>query len=250
MIDLKKYGKALITGASSGIGEQFARKLAALNNDLVLVARRKEKLDALANDLENQYGVQIDVIQADLSLENDVIKVENYINQNSDISILINNAGFAIPEIFSESNVDKQLSMIYVHNIACVRLTHASIKYMKKMNKGIIINTASTLAYMPMEKNSVYCASKAFINSFSEVVNYESKDMGIIVQALNPGLTHTSFHSTDFFEKLEKPKYPESIWMSVEEVVLQSLKNLGKKVVFIPGLKNRMMVKMYKLLKK
>ncbi|QVK17022.1 SDR family oxidoreductase [Mycoplasmatota bacterium] len=250
MINLKKYGKALITGASSGIGEQYARKMASLNNDLVLVARRKEKLDTLAKELESNYGVQIDIIQADLSLENDVIRVEKYINQNSDISILINNAGFAVPEIFSESEIDKQLSMIYVHNIACVRLTHASIKYMFKKNKGIIINVASTLAYMPMEKNSIYCASKAFINSFSEVVNYESKDKGIIIQALNPGLTHSNFHSTELFNKLEKQKYPESVWMSVEEVVFQSLKNLGKKVVFIPGLKNRMMVKMYKLLKK
>lgn len=250
MDKLKMFGKALITGASSGIGKQYAKKLAEMKNDLVLVARRREKLTTLRQELEKKYSVKVEVIAADLSTDDGIRLVEDYINQNKDISILINNAGFAIPEYFSESNIDKQLSMIYVHNIAVVRLIRAALTYMKQKNKGVIINTSSAMAFMPMERNSIYCASKSFINVFSDSLKRELNGTAIIVQSLNPGLTHSGFHSTDVFKKLKKPQYPAYLWMDTEEVVSSSFKNLGNKVIHIPGFKNQILVKVYKILKK
>ena len=250
MINLKRFGKALITGASSGIGEQYATKLAEMKNDLVLIARRSEKLNALAAKFRKEQGVNVDVVTADLSAENGIGLVEDYINQNKDVSILINNAGFAIPQYFSESDIDRQLSMIYVHDIAVVRITRASLPFMLQRNRGIIINISSALAYMPKERNAIYCASKAFINVFSESLKREISGTNIVIQSLNPGLTHSGFHSTDIFKQVGRHHYPAFLWMDADQVVSSSFNELGKKVIHIPGFKNKILVKLYRFIRR
>jgi short-subunit dehydrogenase len=242
-MDLKKYGRALITGASSGIGEAYAKKLGSLENDLVLVARTKDKLDALAQELKQRHPIQIEVIQADLSLDSDVKEMEQWIKTRNDISILINNAGFGITALFSECDIEKQLSMVQVHDIASVRFARAALPGMLQKQKGVIINVASILGYLPYMYHSIYCASKAFLNSFSENLQLELKHTGITVQALNPGLTRSGFHSTEGYKDVDSTGAPDFMWMTSEAVVEQSLNALGKKAIFIAGFKNRLMVR-------
>jgi short-subunit dehydrogenase len=233
--------KAVITGGNRGIGKSFALRFAKEGYDLLLIARNKELLDGCLKQIADKYSVKVAFIQADLSKYEDVIAVVSRISEDSSIEALVNNAGFAVPSFFAESDIEAQLDMVRVHNEAMMRLTRAVLPMMEKNKKGVIINVASTMAYIPFVANSVYCASKAFINVFSEVLQREVKGYGIIVQSLNPGRTKTDFHNTEAFKNVEKiiTNVKE---MSTEVVVDASFRKLGKKLIVIPGLDNRIMI--------
>lgn len=237
---IKANPKAIITGANRGIGKCFALESAKRGYDLVLIARNSELLEKCSKEIRDRYDVDITIISSDLSKTEDVNSIASRISEDPTIELLINNAGFAVPSFFVDSDIDAQLDMVHVHNEATLRLTRAVLPTMKNNRKGAIINVASTLAYIPFVANSVYCASKAFINVFSDVVQREVKKYGIIIQALNPGLTETDFHKTGAFTNVDKIDTPMKA-MAPEVVVDISFRQLGKKLIVIPGSTNKLM---------
>ncbi|NVO10604.1 MAG: SDR family NAD(P)-dependent oxidoreductase [Bacteroidales bacterium] len=233
--------KAVITGANRGIGKCFAMKCAQKGYDLLLIARDNGMLEECFKEIKSKYTVDVTIISADLSKPEDVKALVLKISEDTSIELLINNAGFAIPSFFIESDIEAQMDMVRVHNEALLRLTRAVLPIMKNNRKGAIINVSSTLAYIPFVTNSVYCASKAFINVFSDILQREVKGYGILVQALNPGRTKTDFYNRAAFQNVEKTN-PKNKEISPEAVVDISFRKLGKSVVVIPGLNNKMMI--------
>jgi short-subunit dehydrogenase len=234
---ISTYRTALITGASAGMGAEFAEALAAAGSNLVLVARRKEKLDVLAARLAERHDVTVEILQADLEKDEDLKRVEGRIAAEKTLDLLINNAGFGSPGPFSKTGVEPYLAMIRVHAAAPVRLTRAALDGMVLRRRGWIINVASIAAFSPLS-GPVYSATKAFLVSFSQNLQYELEGTGVRIQALCPGLTHTDFHEVI---RMDISGLPGFLWMSARAVVRTSLRALGRrKVVCIPGLRNRL----------
>lgn len=236
---------ALITGASSGIGAAFARRLAADGYHVILVARREEKLRALAQQLQEGYpqAPVADVLVADLAKAVDVERVEAHIGSINQLELLINNAGFGTSGKFAEIDLDKQLDMVHVHINATMRLTRAALPAMIARQKGFIINVSSIAAYLSNPENVTYCATKAYLNRFSQSLQLELNESGVRVQALCPGFTYSEFHDTPEYDTFTRDQIPKKLWMSAEAVVEQSLNALqGKQVIFIPGWRNRWIV--------
>ena len=235
---------ALITGASSGIGAAFARKLASQGHHLILIARRRQKLTSLADELHEQFGVNVEVLVADLADSMDVGKVEIRIGELAPLDILVNNAGFGIPGKFAETHVDRHLAMIHVHVLASVRFSQAALSGMLARGQGAVINVSSIGAFIPKPGDVTYCATKAYLITFSEALQAELRGTGVRIQALCPGFTRTEFLDNPEYEKYQiKTRIPEVFWMSAEEVVEKSLDALGQgRVVCVPGVKNRLIV--------
>src|SRR5450759_4294399 len=187
---------ALITGSSSGIGLELARIHAENGGNLVLVARSKNKLDELKEELENKYNVQVYTIGKDLSLPDSARDVYAELGQqNISVDYLINNAGFGDFGFFAESDWNKQEKMINLNITALAHLTRLFLPDMIKRGDGKILNLASTASFQPGPAMSVYFATKAFVLSFSEAVNNEVRDKGVTVTALCPGSTESGFHA-------------------------------------------------------
>ncbi|PID84657.1 MAG: short-chain dehydrogenase [Chloroflexi bacterium] len=232
---------ALITGASSGIGAEFARQLAALGFNLVLTARREEKLAALATELEAAHHITAEVIAADLAQAEDVTKLESRI-ENLNLAILVNNAGFGTTGGFMASDLAVQMAMLNVHIMATMRLTRAALPGMSERGGGTIINVSSIASFLSYGGDINYPASKAYLNVFSKSLQAEMLDQGITVQALCPGLTVTGFHDTEMV-KFDRSKLPASLWMTAEDVVSTSLNSLNpNRVICIPGRRYQLMV--------
>src|SRR6266508_2121240 len=236
----------LITGASSGIGAAFARKLASLGYDLVLVARREAKLTQLAAELQAQFHINVEVIVADLSQPADVERVEKRIVELINLELLVNNAGFGVAGKFAEVSLERTLAMIEVHVFASVQLCHAALPGMIARNKGGIVNVSSIGAFIPRAGDAVYCATKAYLVAFSQALQGELLGTGIRIQALCPGFVPTEFLDHPDYEVLQvKHKIPQWLWTSAEEVVEQSFRSLKRdQVICIPGFKNRIFVAM------
>lgn len=233
----------MITGASSGIGAAFARQLAAKGKNLILVARRKERLVNLANDLQQHYGITAEILAADLSNLTDIEQVENHIAEIENLDMLINNAGFGTVGRFVEINLSRQIDMINVHIIAGVRLCRAALPGMIARHNGAIINVSSIAAFIPTPGNVTYSATKAYLVTFSEALQTELVGTGVKVQALCPGFTYTEFHDSSEYEGFDRSQIPKMLWISAEEVVTSSLKALERsQVIYIPGFKNRLLV--------
>ncbi len=237
-------GKALITGASAGIGRCFARELAQKAFDLVLVARRKDRLESIAAELSSDYGVGSEVLAADLSNPEGIRGVADFIRQTDPLDILINNAGFATLGYFADIPLEKSMQMLCLHTTAPATLAHAALAGMLKRNRGAIINVASIAAFAPTTGNAMYGATKAYLTVFSENLQMEVKDAGIQIQALCPGFTHTEFHEVGDFINFNTNVIPAGMWMPADKVVSLSLKALesGKKTTFLPGWKNRLSI--------
>ncbi len=228
---------ALVTGASAGLGAEFARQLAAGGSSLVLVARRRERLEALAAELRDRHGVSVEVLAADLSGREGVDRVADRIAGLETLDLLVNNAGAGSPGPFSRTDVESYLSMIQVQAAAPVRLARAALDGMVLRRRGWIINVASVAAFSPLS-GPVYSAVKAFLVGFSVNLQYELAGTGVRMQALCPGLTHTEFHGVI---KMDKSRIPGFMWMDARDVVRTSLRGLGRrKVICIPGWKNRL----------
>ncbi len=227
---INKYGKwALITGASSGIGAEFALQLAALNFNLVLVARRKDKLEQLSAELIAQFNIETLVISLDLSKLDFLETIQQQTN-HLDIGLLINNAGFAITGSFLNDQLENQLSLLDVNCKAPLILSHYFGNRMLSSGSGGIINIASTAAFLPLPFWSNYAASKAYLLSFSEGIWHELKNAGIDVLAVCPGPTQTEFADT---AKVNLGG------MTAKAVVDCSLKNIGKNSSVIVGFENQ-----------
>lgn len=237
----KKHGVVLITGATSGIGKEYARRLAADGYSLLLVARRGELLESLARELSDEHGIFAEAIVVDLACEDEVKRLASKIQEMEALSMLVNNAGFALRGKFARSDVDRQVDMIKVHDIASVRLIHAALPGMIEAGKGTIINVSSIVGLLAWPGGSkTYGGSKAFLVNFSDGLQQEVAGKGIKVLALCPGFVRTSFHET-MGEKMSS--IPDFLWMKPEDVVDASLKALKKrKTIFIPGARYRLIV--------
>jgi len=238
----EKPGKALITGASAGMGFCFAKQLAQKGFDLILVARRRDRLQEIADKLASDYSIQCEIISADLSDIDDIKKTAALVQQIDNLDVLINNAGFATIGYFADVPIEKTMQMFHLHMASCVLLTHAGLSGMLKRKRGAIINVSSVASFSLTPGNVMYDATKAFLNTFSENLLLEVKEAGIRIQALCPGFTRTEFHEVGDFENFDRSVVPDSLWMTPDEVVSLSLMALEKnrKVVFIPGWKNRL----------
>jgi hypothetical protein len=238
LVDPAKPGWALITGASSGIGLEFARQLAARGYNIALVARREGRLQALATELEQDWHVSTRVMTADLSRGEDVARVEESINNLPELTMLVNNAGFGAEGSFTQTDVDEQVKMVELHVLAPVQLTRAALPGMLARGCGTVVNVSSTAAFLPDPLGATYSATKAYLNNFTSSLFLEYQGSGLKFQALCPGFTVTEFH--DKLEPGIRSRVPRFMWMSAVEVVRQSLEALsGGPVVFIPGAANQ-----------
>jgi short-subunit dehydrogenase len=229
---------ALITGASSGIGAAFARRLAERGHDLLLTARRREKLEALARELEAAYPIRAQVVIAELSDGRELAALEERV-RGLELAFLVNNAGYGLGRLFEEETIAGNLRMVEVHAVAAMRLTHAALPGMLARGAGAIINVSSLAALFPLPRNVAYCSTKMFLTAFSESLYMELAPRGIVVQALLPGFTRSDFHrrmGTRTYEGFGG----RLIWMPADKVARIALRHLGNgRVICIPGAFNR-----------
>jgi short-subunit dehydrogenase len=185
---------ALVTGASAGIGSAIARELAARGHGLVLVARRKQRLDELAAELRDAHEIRAETIACDLSKPSARGRLEGRIAQlGLEVEILVNNAGFATGGPFHEADPARELEQVRVLVEAVVALSSAFVPEMVKRGRGAVLNVASTAAMQPMPYSAGYSAAKAYVLTFSEALHYELRGQGVTVTALCPGPVETDF---------------------------------------------------------
>jgi short-subunit dehydrogenase len=205
---MKTYSTALITGASSGIGEAFARLLAAQGTDLILVARSADKLYRLSEELAEKHGIRADVIVADLSAAEAVRQVhEEVTGRGLSVDLLVNNAGFGSYGFFGELPLERESQEITLNIIALVELTHLFLPEMLAKRFGAVVNVASTAAFQPLPYMAVYAATKAFVLSFSEALWAECRSHGVRVLAFCPGPVDTGFAAAAGFADVSGPKF-------------------------------------------
>jgi short-subunit dehydrogenase len=226
--------RALVTGASSGIGEAFARALAARGDDLVLVARSRPRLDALAEELRTRCGVDVEVLPADLTQADGVADIEERLRDPASlIGLLVNNAGFGSAGRFAELPIDEEEREIRLNVLALVRLTHAALAAMALRGSGAIVNVSSLAAYQPNPGMATYGATKAFVSSFTQAVHEEAKGRGVHVMVVCPGFTRTEFQARAGVDPSDVPGFA---WMTAEAVASEALRALEhRRAVCIPG---------------
>lgn len=229
-------GVALVTGASSGIGEQFARQLGAKGYDVVLVARSKDKLDTIAGEIAEANGVNTEVIEADLSTKKGVSAVADRIKQG-DVSVLVNNAGFGTQGEFTSLPLNRETDELELNIVALTQLSHAAAGPMAEKKHGTIINLGSVGSFQPVPHMATYAGTKAYVLSFSEALHEELKPHGVTVTCLCPGVVYTGFQET---AGMSREKMPGMGVMSAEKVVEAALKGAAKKkAIVIPGALNQ-----------
>ena len=229
-----ELGRALITGASSGIGATYAQRLAAQGYDLLLVARDQQRLEALAARLGEEYGVSVDVLKADLTRRDDRARIEARLAEDASISLLLNNAGVAINGTLLETDLDRLESMIELNVTATARLAGSAAKAFAARGRGTIINVASVLALAPELFNGSYSATKAFVLNLSQSMQQELAPLGLRIQAVLPGATRTEIWDragTDI------SALPAEMLMDVNHMVDAALAGLAQgEVVTLPAL--------------
>jgi len=232
--------RALVTGASSGIGEAFARALARRGTPLVLVARRADRLAQLAQELGGP--VRCEVVALDLSRPDAGAKLEAELaSRGVEVDLLVNNAGAGLTGRFPELPLDRLLAMVDLNARAVVELTRRFLPGMIERRQGGVINVASTSAFQPVPFLGVYAASKAFVLSFTESLADELKGTGVVVQALCPGLTDSEFHHVAGTDRVAFTRTPS---MRAEDVVRHSLDALAKGGLrVIPGWRDRLLLR-------
>jgi uncharacterized protein len=230
-----------VTGASSGIGEVYARRLAP-DHDLLLIARREERLDKLAHDLSTQYGCRAEPMVADLTSSDDLERVAHRLESDPALALLVNNAGFGTNGFFWEASWPEQKAMLDLHIQATARLTHAALNNMVPRNFGAVVNVASVASFVRGPGTACYSSSKSWIAAFTESVFLELKKRksNVTVQALCPGYTYSEFHHRINLDpaRVASPGW----WHTAEDVVEQSIDGLSKRKLFvIPGWRYRVL---------
>lgn len=244
-----KNGKiALITGATSGIGKEFAYSFARLGYDLIITGRRKDEISSVASYLRNKYHITVDVIMADLSVRNDLNRLLKFIDNKKRIEMLVNNAGYGLSEKFAEDHINHQLKMLKVHVTAPLLLIHKVLPQMIRQGKGSIINVTSLAAFTPNSDNAMYTSTKSFLTNFTESLFMDLNRYGIRIQCLCPGFARTDFHNK-LNSKKELVNSRFINWMNPSDVVACSLHCLETgKIICIPGVANRIIAGLISLL--
>jgi short-subunit dehydrogenase len=230
----RSAGKALITGASSGIGAVYAERLARRGHDLIIVARSADRLSALAARIHRETGRHVETLVADLGSADGTARVEAVLREDATIRVLVNNAGFGAAAPLLDADVDQMEAMISLNVTALTRLTYAAAPAFVAHGGGTIINIASIVAIAPEILNGVYGASKAYVLALSQSLNHELADKGLRVQAVLPGATATDFWNV---AGVSMDQLPHGIVMSAEDMVDAALAGLdqGERVT-IPAL--------------
>lgn len=237
---------ALITGASSGLGAEYAAQLAKRGADLVLVARDEDALERLATSLRAAHGVSVEVLAADLLKPRQRAKVERRVADPArPIAVLVNNAGFGLPLAFETNDVESEVAHLQLHVEVSMRLMHAALGPMLARGSGRILNVASVAGFLP---RSTYGACKQWLISFSRWANVAYTPRGVTVTAVCPGFTHTNFH-----ERMGLAPGNEGIadwmWLDAPDVVAESLRDAARGVsVSVPSLRYKAIRRLVALL--
>ena len=227
---------ALVTGATSGIGESFTRLLAENNYNIVLVARDLPRLQERAQELEAKFRVKTHIIQADLSTDAGCAEVEHYI-ANNQVDALINNAGFGLNKSFTISALDAEQQMFDVLVRTPMRLMHVALPLMKQRNKGVIINVSSVAGFIA---GGTYSAAKSYLTVLSESLHTELADTNIKISALCPGFTRTEFHQRG---RMSMKGLPSFMWLDSDKLVAKAWSDALKgEAVSIPGWQYQLLV--------
>jgi uncharacterized protein len=236
------WERALITGSSAGIGEAFARQLAAQGSNLVLVARRGRLLETLASELEKHRNIKTEVLVADLATSEGIRVVEHRLQEVADpIDLLVNNAGGSAGTgrgAFADHERQLLEGQLVLNALSVMRLTHAAVGEMRQRGKGNVIQVSGGTAFYPVPYGAVYSASKAFVNSFSEAINEELRGSGVTVTVVCPGFTRTEAPARNGFTEENVPGWWWSDPEDVVEVALQAATR--KKTVWSPKVVNRL----------
>ena len=234
-------GTALVTGATAGIGAAFARQLAARGYDLVLTARDLGRLEALAAELRAKHGIETQALAADLSGDDGVERVAGRIAALSDLTLLVNNAGFGTTGPLATAPPDVQERMVRLHVLAPMRLTRAALPGMLARRAGAVVNVSSVASFIYGAGSVNYCATKAYLTTFSEGLGAELAGTGVQVQALCPGFTRTEFHQRIGPAAGDHPGW---MWLTADTVVRASLAQLDRRgpVICVPGLRYKLLV--------
>lgn len=218
---------ALVTGATAGIGRSFAHQLAGQGHDLVLVARDHERLETESALLRSSYGVEVEVLPADLVDRAELARVEARLaSTDRPVDLLVNNAGFGLKGRFLDNTVEQEQAMLDVLVTAVMRLSHAALGPMAARGRGGIINVSSVAAYLP---RGTYSAAKAYVNQFSEWAHYEYADRGVVVTCLCPGFTKTEFHER---MQVSRGSAPDFLWLEADDLVAAALSDHAKGKAF------------------
>ena len=225
---------ALVTGASSGLGEEFCRQLAQRCDVIIAVARRRSRLEALREELAD--SAEVHVVEADLLSVEGVAHTMEMLRQKGPADILVNNAGFSPYGEFIDLPIGGQRDMLDLHCDATITLTRAALPFMRERGRGHIINVSSLGSFFPGPTLAVYGGTKAFLNYFSLALQKEVAAAGIKVQALCPGLVRTEIHEPMKDQGFDPKMFSDDMWMQAADVVTASLDALdGDRVLVVPG---------------
>lgn len=226
--------RALVTGATAGIGAAFVHRLAKEGADLVLVARGRDRLETMAEALRQRYGGQVGVLAADLSRPESCAAVEERLRAEAEpVNLLVNNAGFSLPGTFPTSIVDHEEELLAVNVRAVMRLSHAVLPGMLDRNRGGIINISSIAGFVPTSTGPSYAASKAWVTSFTESLAMNLAGTGVRVSVVCPGLVRTEFHERS---RTDTGRIPRVLWLAADDVARIGLADHRRgRLISIPG---------------
>ena len=235
---------ALVTGATAGIGREFALQLAARGDDLVLVARDVARMEALADELRSAHGVDVEVLPADLSDREQTARVAARLGSvEHPVDVLVNNAGYSLKKRFLDNDVADEEAVFDVLARAVLVLSHAAGNAMRARGRGAIVNVSSVASFLA---SGPYSAEKAFVTVFTEGLSAELRGTGVTATALCPGFTHTEFHQR---ADVDMSRLPELVWLDAPRLVRDALADVDRgKVVSVPGRRYKVAVAALRLL--
>ncbi len=235
----------LITGASSGIGEALARRLGRDRRPLALVARRTDRLERLAGELRAQHGVEVHVLTADLTQPGACARLQSDVEQRGlTVDWLINNAGFGTHGAFAELPVEREVEEVQLNVSALVELTGRFLPAMVQRRRGAVVNVASVGGFGPGPYMATYCATKAFVLSFTESLAAELRGSGVAALCVCPGFTRTEFQQkVDTFDTTSVPAFA---WMTADQVAEQAIAAVGQRSVLVNGIMNGVAASLYR----
>lgn len=212
---------ALVTGATAGLGAEFARQLAGSGHNLIIVARDETRLAATRDDLAARHGVQVEVLPADLTTEAGCDAVSARVSDaQRPVDVLVNNAGFGMYRVFGAAPLAAEERQLDLNVRAVLRVTHAAVRAMTGRGSGRIVNVSSVAGFVPRGSNATYSASKAWVTMFSEGLAVQLRDSGVTVTAICPGFTRTEFHER---ANADMSRVPERLWLDAADVVRAGL---------------------------
>ena len=225
---------ALVTGASAGIGREFCEKLAARGHDLVVVARRAERLEEIKAEIEARHGVKVEVLAADLAVADNLRRVAERVGRRDEpVDVLVNNAGFGVKTSFLDTPVEKEIESVDVMVKAVVVLSHAAGRAMRERGRGAIINVSSVAGFMA---SGTYSAAKSYVTVFSESLAGQLAGTGVTVTALCPGFTHTDFHASADIDIDKTSAIGKRLWLDADRLVRDCLADVDAgRVISVPG---------------